>query len=442
VLVQYNGSGRLALADGTNAPCEFVAGHLADGLVLLACDFAPPYIFPFPAAPTSFTGTLHGGQPLGADALTEVTYLADPPTGRAFMAREIVVGLEDAGAAQARFALTNFRFLVLPLRLSQPGGEVIEVVIVPRQDYGKTDRVLGAVGGITVTCDAVIRTAARVDRAPARRVMDDLCYVLSVARGTKVQWVAESLATDDGAVVQTSLCNRVTKPVTRLPTIDPRAGARDETRRFIETAFPRYVALRDSHRLALGTIDTYLDARAEGDYLEVRGAKIGVALEALKDVFLRQRSFPVSEFILAQEDFARLRVPIREALRRVLAEHDVAAAQRGQIYRHIAALNRTAFSEILRGILQEFGLAIDNQDVRLLIASRNKLVHTGRFYADAAGAAERQELPPLPSVRDEFFFLLSFLDRCFLRLLGYDGPWIDWRQPGNPAWRPTVTSPN
>jgi hypothetical protein len=64
--------------------------------------------------------------------------------------------------------------------------------------------------------------------------------------------------------------------------------------------------------------------------------------------------------------------------------------------------------------------------------SRDYLVHTGEFYCDCAKPKDRAEVTPLPDPTTEFFFLVSFLDRLFLKLLGYSGQYADWRKmPGH-----------
>jgi len=69
----------------------------------------------------------------------------------------------------------------------------------------------------------------------------------------------------------------------------------------------------------------------------------------------------------------------------------------------------------------------------LLVQSRNSLIHRGGFYCELADEDERKRCTPLPTVKDEYCFLLNFLDKVFLKLLGYSGPYINWRSPEAPV---------
>lgn len=445
-LITHSGKGQVEFANGRAEFCDFEAGQLADGRPLVECHFASFDLFPFPDAPIALSGTLDDGRPIRAELGIEVPYLPDLPRGAlgvfaVFACREIKVGADDGTTAAVRYALTNFLFEGAPdsrslqIPLSQSDGRFAEATIIPRTAYSRTEQELRTLKAIAVTCDVVIRTGGKLTTSDIRVFIDDLCYVLSVARGTKILWVSEVLEAADGAELHASYCDRITKRYTPLRIID---RAHQETRRFIEVAFPRYVTMRDSYRLPRGTIDTWLDARAEGDYLEVRGIKASVAVEVLKDVFLQQRSTHEGEFIVLDETFRRLQKAIKQAVGDVLRSGEVLPTQRAEIYNNVGALNRTSFNTVLRAMLATLDLPVSDGDLKLLIESRNELIHTGRFYVDGADARQRKQVPPLPSKIEEFFHLVSFTDRCFLRLLGYDGPWIDWRKPAAPEHRSTV----
>ena len=68
-----------------------------------------------------------------------------------------------------------------------------------------------------------------------------------------------------------------------------------------------------------------------------------------------------------------------------------------------------------------------SSEIELFLKCRDYLVHTGRFYSQAATAEDRDEVPPSATPFEEFCFLISFLDRLYLKLFGYSGPYFDWR---------------
>jgi hypothetical protein len=80
--------------------------------------------------------------------------------------------------------------------------------------------------------------------------------------------------------------------------IDARYEGREETRQFIESPYPVFLERRDPYKLDKGTIDAYLDAKSEDDYLQTRAVKLAVALEKLKAVFINQPDSSSKEFVI------------------------------------------------------------------------------------------------------------------------------------------------
>lgn len=87
-----------------------------------------------------------------------------------------------------------------------------------------------------------------------------------------------------GSCVARTHASTVTKPYCPLAVIDPTVDS--DTKRFLEQTYPVYISKRNDYRLNRGTIDAYLDAKAENDYLETRAVKLAVAMEMLKNVFV------------------------------------------------------------------------------------------------------------------------------------------------------------
>ena len=117
-------------------------------------------------------------------------------------------------------------------------------------------------------------------------LMDELCHVLSVARGTSVQRVYRREIGADGAEVACVHQARVTKPYTGSAVIDPRASGGHATKEFIEDSLPRVPSAARPVPSRERGIAGYLDARSEADYLEMRGVKAAVVVELLKAAYL------------------------------------------------------------------------------------------------------------------------------------------------------------
>jgi hypothetical protein len=268
-----------------------------------------------------------------------------------------------------------------------------------------------------------------------KEVIDDLCYLMSVARGTTIQWIYCNHYNAAGECIMRTHSPRITKPFSPLSIIDPRVDGRDETKVFLEQGYGVYVSKRDSYGLNRGTIDAYLDAKAEHDYLETRGAKLAVAMEMLKAVFLELPGSPVNECILEEEHFKKVVGSLRVAVDKVLETEGIDEKSREALASEgkILSLNRRSFRSVMNRLCKSIGLKVGERDLALFVECRNKLVHRGQFYCATATQEEREKCPPLPSKTHEYFFLVNFLDRIFLKLLGYSGAYIDWGVPSKPS---------
>lgn len=270
--------------------------------------------------------------------------------------------------------------LILPLTLRSNTGKR-EGIFIPLDDHDQTVLRLLTLNDTRVTSEFVTDVNDEGELADVSEIVNDLCYLLSVARGTKIQWVYRHV--DQCSAVSRTHHARITKPFVNLAVIDPRATANTDTKRFIEVTYPDFASRARKYKLQRGPIDAYLDAKAEADYLEVRGAKLAVVMELVKNVFLKA-----------------------EGLRKAMSF-------------------RTAITEMCARL----GVSAGKKEIALFVACRNSLVHECDFYLRTATKHDRKKTPPRSTPAEEYFFLLNFLDRVFLRLVGYNGPYLDWRLP-------------
>jgi hypothetical protein len=174
-------------------------------------------------------------------------------------------------------------------------------------------------------------------------------------------------------------------------------------------------------------VDAYLDAKAEADYLQVRGVKLAVTMEMLKNVFLKiEEVVQGGENILNKESFRMFQSLIESPLRYVLTVVGVDASDQDAIYNKLEELNRKSFKFVLQSIFKYIGLNMPKKELDFFVECRNKLVHTGRFFSDEAN---EKALKKYKAVFDgtslgEYYFLVNVLDKVFLKLLGYSGRYV------------------
>src|SRR2546425_1170519 len=130
---------------------------------------------------------------------------------------------------------------------------------------------------------------------------------------------------------------------------------------FVETTYGTYRANCEDYRLDQGTIDAYLDAKAENDYLQLRGIKLAVAMEALKAALQKLPRVNVQGYILEDSDFKSIRRKIEKFVRDELKAENVGPTQRDAICKKLSELNRRPFKAILTGLFDYIDLRVDEQ---------------------------------------------------------------------------------
>jgi hypothetical protein len=411
-LCHYHGKGVITLEDGKKFDCLFEAGQLTSGQVLLLCDFLPPLPTYLSISATKFEGTTSDGFRIWAtEAFSETSYLPDIPLDRssgvwaAFHIHKMIVQIAEDGRSQSlHFGITNLEFigtqptrgpdnsfyLILSLDL-QTDSRSTRLLIKPLDLNAKILKRIRTLKGIDVSCEIIAEIPVDAGVAMVTEVVDDLCYILSVARGTKIQWVYCDSYDGSGKLLSRNLCSRITKPYCPLEIIHPLAGGGKETKIFVEQAYPAYVNKRERYKLHKGTIDAYLDAKAEADYLEIRGVKFAVSMEILKKVFCESMN-----------------------------------------------IKGGSFKSLIENLCSSISLNVSKGEIDLFVKSRNSLIHEGEFYCITVTKGEKKKCKPLSTKTEEYLFLVNFLDKVFLKLLGYNGPYIDWSVPDKPAHREHV----
>lgn len=244
--------------------------------------------------------------------------------------------------------------------------------------------------------------------------MDDLCYLLSVARGTKIQWIYIDRRAVDNCVISRQHLNRSTKRYNSSKLI-PASGI-DE---FIKCTYPIYKEKRIALRLDKGLIDAYLDAQSQEDYIETRAVKLAVTIEMLKATLLELPEFELNEYIMDNDYFKYQIAPkLCDKLQGDL-EFDC--------LNNINCINRVSFRRILKNICK-FVCPMLKKDINKFVDSRNSLVHNARFYCQMLNPkCDNSEKV------DEYFFLINFINILFLRILGYNGDYYDYGDIRNMA---------
>lgn len=441
--VEYRGDGAISCSDKDRAgplhAAQLQSGHVLAVLDLSARLPANSPISPFYDGVDRILGTLEGGVAFAAQGLLQTNDLVpledEDRWGmyHVFRVRELLIK-QGRGDAH-RFALVNARFRGDPgisdrstqierLRVStQFDGEPLAFALESVGDYNAVIRQL-----ITTKSPRYTGTLELPPDTPnPTDVADAICTLLSVAGGTKVQWIKHEGPMSDG-VAATCHRSRVTKPYSSFAPIDISTHADLEA--LLIECLPDFKRRATRFELLTGTVDALIDAKVETDYLESRALKLAVALERVKSV-----AVPAEQgFVLDSDQWSGVVPELTRIVRQLLVDRQVDSQLIDQIAGpwKLNGLNRKSFGSQIKLLANELGLKVEYRDRSLFLACRNKLVHEGKFYCNAATQEERKRTPPLSSTWEEYAFMVEVLDRIYLSMIGYTGDYLDRRIPSTP----------
>lgn len=280
-----------------------------------------------------------------------------------------------------------------------------------------------------ITCKLLMKLSEN-DLDENMEMVNNLCYLMSIIRGTKVAWIYYT-AYSRGKIIRKVHLDGNVKRYNPLPLLEESWDAGNSVRSFLEVTYDTFVSRLNRFHLK-EIIDVYLDAKAEGDLIEMRGAKLAVVMEKLKAILVNSRGLVKDnsyighsgEYILSPDDFDLLKEYVQKNLKAYLKKNGINGEIRGKIYKNITCLNRTKFEDLLGELWDEIDLSLQERDIRLFINSRNSLIHKGLFYCESKEFDDRCE--PLANRDEEYYFILNMLDKTMLKLVGYSGPRINY----------------
>lgn len=259
----YRGEGTLSLQNEQTIPCDFEAGQLRSGSVLIICRFSQHFdIFKIPAH--RFDGrTVEGFRISSVENMLFLdAHITPPGITATFAVRELVVHTsENIRVQSVRFGITNFLFAAPITLVLEHLDSLIEISIEPVKNYEVLARRLRVLKTIDVTCEVVGNIARDGNAERLEEAVENLCYLLSLARGTKIQWIYCDRYSEEGILLSRRHGTRVTKAYCPLYILDQNNNR--ETKAFIDGTYSSYVANCNRYEFDGGTIVAYLDAKAE-----------------------------------------------------------------------------------------------------------------------------------------------------------------------------------
>ena len=403
----------------------FQCAQFADGHVLCQVTLEEPVDSEMIQTFTRLVGTTNEGHSIEAKHLqfTRASWKISSEYVATFLARELHVrSLQSMPVVHARFAITNFDFYGVGLYTEPlPNGRVRgepqlrwtldgrEVIVRRTKDYEDVLRMIKATRGIDVTAIAWVSpvTSPKIDD-DAIQLMDDVCMLLSLARGCRIQWLYWDALSEDGRIVSSYHRDAITRPYSPLRLIPSKPP--EDTHYLVESCFDSYRQQKQRWGLE-HAIASYVDAKSEFDYLESRGLKMVVVMEFLRGHYLALvgKQHIIDEHIF-ENGVKELKKQVKKILRMVFPSMEDKEVQ--IMANHVQGMNWYPFRRSLREMFAYLGLDISPKELQRFVDTRNKLVHEARFATNDPWT--------------EYSMITTLVGKALLGILNYDGYYYDW----------------
>ena len=303
IIREYEGKGVMTLYDGQTCNCLISAAQMSDGEIMTHCSFSENQNLVL-----SFLGkedvikSIKGITENNDEFLIE-EHVFCTSISPDLNSSEIIISVRAGSLkyeskqgdifSSARFGITNFEYHGNKHTEYRNGGGAWDILSVNLGDktveihelaeYKIIIESVRTQRSIDVTCEAVIRISSIKDLDTVISLIDILCELLSLARGTKINWIYYDCYDALGNKVKSSHKNSIVWRYSGIPLIDPRNY--DETASFINQTYPAYMSIQEKYGLKK-CIEAYLDAKREGTYLETRALVAAVLLDILSQKYV------------------------------------------------------------------------------------------------------------------------------------------------------------
>jgi hypothetical protein len=292
--------------------------------------------------------------------------------------------------------------------------------------------------GIRVTCEVIVEIDKEIQIEEIKDMVNDLCDLMSIACGTRVLWIYCYGYNTEGKIVSRFHRSSITRPYQPMQLI-----RKDYIRlkKFLEDSYAVFIEKQNLLKQNRYIINKYLEAKAQNDLLEQRGIKLVGIIEMFKEFSIRL-NLPTEETIIIEDCFEDKRLDIENALIEAIKQsvnqqygeeseesrRKIIQENKGKMFAKIPDLNtRRPLKKALQSFCEHIKIQVAQDDLKSIVASRNKLIHEGKFICQTYKDKNKltQKYPNFKDPWSEYSYSMNFADKCFLRMLGYKGYYIN-----------------
>jgi hypothetical protein len=426
----FKGKGTLKLKSGTIYRCRITLGQFTNANLLICADInCLPIEFFFRHAKDEveeLKGTLLDERPIqlvGPIYLRKMEATPNKQNSRLIIhvSQCVIGGLAFVRPATVSFDISNFLFngteiethivdgqeqsdfSLLPLKVRDR-----EIQIRKVSNYKEIETILWAQKGVETTCIASTSIDDPTELDEITSVMDTICDVASVARGTLINWNALEVKTIQGNPVYLRYRDSVIRRYASFELI--KRDNIQQSKDFLERGCLRCIELANEFQIK--RIARAFTETRDGPFIETRSLLIAVLTEYLAGIRSRLDN---RVYFMEENMFMESWETVRNSIGNILSKTypEVKREFLRAMVGNAKGLNRRPFSWQINNLAKWLDIKFDKVEIDRFIATRNSLAHTGSFPKDGTPVEHYKRMQ-------------HFLDRIMLRLFDYHGNYYDF----------------
>lgn len=305
--------------------------------------------------------------------------------------------LIDESVSSVRFYLVNLRFIGTEIFQADDGSYNLclpldihgrKVKIFPVVNYTYEDRLLTTRKIPRVTSFIEIPADECVEYHDDVSVVDNLCYLLTLATGSKNNWLCFSNVNSEGQIIKSDHRNPVVWKYSGLSAISPEN--RNGLKEFMDKSYERFLELKEKYKIH-ETIDAIAQAKLDDSYLELRGALVVSAIDVLRGRWAKKHKRTT---IFDESAFEAKKQKLEDMVSKCAETKFTATPQqRKEVREKVSELNRPSFASILKEMCTDFEVIMSGETLKLFKENRNSLIHEGGFRK-LESSVQLSSLPP------------------------------------------------
>jgi len=449
----YQGTGHIDLESGKRIDCDFECGQTEEGEIIVCSHQYQRFL------PVVITGEIGGrsesrlsgftsnGQSISANITLLLHLEGSSNPFVSFYARDLMVGDSNASLQTLKYYLVNLEFIFqLDWHIA---GHAITIRKI--EAYDKAEKEMEATKRAKITAELEIKSehGSINNISEVDGLANDLCTLLSLAKGCMIRWLYSDGYSSADLPARSYHLNAVISPYSSMHVIVEKPPKDIED--FIEHVFSRYEDIKKENIWKFDTaISHYADTLSSESFLELRALNLVSLVEYLTGRHVEhEKTNKVLKDASFDEKKDILRTNLTNSLTSHFSEEDLVQTDyvstikknmKKGTTKHILGemakiategLNTRSFSWSLNRLLNNLNLISAENEIKVFVKMRNKLVHEARFLKKEE--FEEMDLPYEDEIL-QFFRIVSITSRMMLGILEYRGYYYDWHLREEVEW--------